>query len=168
MRFSPEAQEMFTEWRTALEMRLRRNELPLSLESHLAKYRKLVPALAMLIHLADNPQGGALPLVVVEQACAWAEYLESHAARLYSPATNPAFSSAHALADRLKAGALKTRFTLRDVYSRHWSELSTPELARKAVNTLVEFDWLRPVEETTGGRPRTWYEVNPRLKEVWP
>ena len=79
-RFDPEAQELFTEWRSELEHRLRRGEEHPALEAHLAKYRSLVPSLALLIHLAD---GGANPVTAesLVKGCAWAEYLESHARR---------------------------------------------------------------------------------------
>ena len=46
LRFAPEAQRLFNEWRTCLEQRLRNGELGPALESHLAKYRSLMPSLA--------------------------------------------------------------------------------------------------------------------------
>ena len=47
------------EWRADLENRLHKGDMAPALESHLAKYRKLVPALALINHLAD---GGAGPI----------------------------------------------------------------------------------------------------------
>ena len=43
LRFGPEALEEFRIWRDTLEARLRGGDLQPALESHLAKYRKLVP-----------------------------------------------------------------------------------------------------------------------------
>jgi hypothetical protein len=57
LRFEDPAQEAFDEWRKELEMRLRRGDLSPALESHLAKFRKLVPALALTSHLADGGRG---------------------------------------------------------------------------------------------------------------
>jgi hypothetical protein len=51
LRLDREAHGIFLEWRTDLERRLRSSGLPPALESHLAKYRKLVPALARINHL---------------------------------------------------------------------------------------------------------------------
>lgn len=53
LRFALEAQGLFVEWRGELEARLRTGGLPEALESHLAKYRSLIPSLALLIHLVD-------------------------------------------------------------------------------------------------------------------
>ena len=58
LRFSPKAQAVFDIWRAELEGKLR-SDLPEALESHLAKYRKLMPALALLLHLADGEIGRA-------------------------------------------------------------------------------------------------------------
>jgi putative DNA primase/helicase len=105
LRFAPEAHELFLDWRTELEHRLRSGEEPALLESHLAKYRSLVPSLALLIHLADV---GAGPIGehALHQACAWSEYLESHARRVYVPALSPVGAAARALADRIMQGDL--------------------------------------------------------------
>lgn len=54
LRLDPAALDMFVTWRTELENRLRTSELPLAMESHLSKYRKLVPGLSLIIHLANK------------------------------------------------------------------------------------------------------------------
>lgn len=46
-RFTEEAQEVFKQYRHEFETALRSGDHP-ALESHLAKYRKLVPAIALL------------------------------------------------------------------------------------------------------------------------
>src|SRR5262245_27421141 len=61
-RFDEEAAETFLGWRADLERRLRGDELSPALEGHLAKYRKLVPALALIDHLA----GGGIGNVGIE------------------------------------------------------------------------------------------------------
>lgn len=57
LRLEPEALEAFTDWRCTFEARLRSGDLFPALESHLAKYRKLVPALSLTFHLADGYSG---------------------------------------------------------------------------------------------------------------
>jgi putative DNA primase/helicase len=57
LHFSSEAQRSFDQWREKLEPRVRSGDEHPALESHLAKYRSLVPSLALLIHLADGPSG---------------------------------------------------------------------------------------------------------------
>ena len=108
MRFTDEAQEVFDRWRDELETRLRTEELPPALESHLAKYRSLMPSLALIFHLIEyvdgTAEGGAVGLRPALQAAAWCEYLETHAARLYSSAENPAMEGARTLLDRIRKG----------------------------------------------------------------
>jgi putative DNA primase/helicase len=81
-RFDEEAHGIFLDWRTNLERRLRSGEESPALEGHLAKYRKLVPTLALLNHIGDNEQTGAVSQKSVVRALAFARYLESHARRI--------------------------------------------------------------------------------------
>jgi hypothetical protein len=159
-RFDPEAQELFTEWRSTLEHRLRRGDDHPAIEAHLAKYRSLVPSLALLIHLAD---GGKNPIGIsaLERACAWAEYLESHARRVYSRGLAPDYVAARALATKILKRDLPGEFTLRDIYRPQWVALTTREEAVKAVDVLVDLHWLRELKEETGGRPSQKFVVNP-------
>jgi len=57
-RFSPDAQELFVKRLARLEARVRGEELHPALVSHLSKYRKLMPALALLFELADWAAAG--------------------------------------------------------------------------------------------------------------
>ena len=86
LRFGIDAYEMFTDWRTTLERRLRSSELHIALEAHLAKYRKLVPGLSLICHLADGLIG-PVGVAAVRRAIAWATYLETHAQRAYGSVT---------------------------------------------------------------------------------
>jgi putative DNA primase/helicase len=102
-RFAPDAQELFIKWLAKLEARVRGDELHPVLVSHLSKYRKLMPALALLFELADWAAAGPgvegdaagpdqclrVSLEHAKQAVAWCEYLESHARRIYSCVTTP-------------------------------------------------------------------------------
>ena len=165
LRFRPDAQNQFTEWRADLESRGRGDQEPALIEAHLAKYRSLVPSLALLIHLADVGQGPVGKAALV-QACAWSEYLESHARRMYAPALSPSSAAGHALAGRLLNNELEDGFTLRDIYNRGWHGLSTRDEAQEAVSLLEDLDWLGGQTEKTGGRPTIRYRINPRISEV--
>ena len=124
LRFEPTAQALFNEWREVLERRLRDgSEHPL-MEAHLAKYRSMVPSLALVLHLTTAVEG-PIDYEALERAIAWAEYLEPHARRVYAPGISPDLTAAHAIAARIKAGDVEKSFTARDVYRRGWSGLST-------------------------------------------
>jgi putative DNA primase/helicase len=123
-RFASDAQELFTEWRAELEAKIRGDELHPALVSHLSKYRKLMPALAVLFHLAETAAGNGdadtVSLRHAQQAAAWCEYLESHARRVYSCIVTPQLRAARELADKIKHRKVGTErfFSCRDVYLR--------------------------------------------------
>lgn len=165
LRFTHEAQELFTEWRTELEHRLRNNDEPPCLEAHLAKYRSLIPSLALLLHVADN-KTGSVGITELEKALAWGEYLESHARRVYSLGTKADIESAQRLLKQLQKGALEDPFTLRDVYRHGWSGLTTPQEAESALVTLEEYHYIQRTSSTTGGRPTELFWINPVLREI--
>ena len=165
-RFAPDAQERFKEWRHSFENRLRSEDLPPAFEGHLGKYRKLVPSLAVLIHIAEW-QADGVSLPALERALAWADYLESHAARVYQSGTVADSEGAKALLRKLMNGSagLPEQFTARQVRRKGWSGLSTPEDAERACEALVEKGWLIPTQHNPtdrGGRPTESYRLNPR------
>jgi hypothetical protein len=162
LRFAPDAQALFDDWRIDLEPRLRSGEEHPAIESHLAKFRKPVPAIALLIHLADAGTG-PVGTDATRKALAWARYLESHARRIYSIAINPGSTAARALSKRLENGDLKDGFTLREVYRKHWGGLSDRDSLEPAVDTLVALGWLNEVNLNTGGKPKTTYWINPKI-----
>ena len=160
LRFKPDAQDEFDSWRQHHEERLRK-ELPPSLDSHLAKYRSLVPSLALLCHLADHPQGGPVSRTAVLRAVAWAEYLETHARRLYAQALAPDVVAAIELDRHLPD--LPDPFKARDVYRRHWRHLDR-EGTQAALEVLEDYGRVT-AECTTGvGRPTKNYRVHPSLR----
>jgi hypothetical protein len=79
--FTDHAQHTFFVWLTELEReKLNAEEEPILLE-HFAKYRKLVPSLALIFHLINVASGkarGPISVDCVERAAAWYEYLEGH------------------------------------------------------------------------------------------
>jgi len=164
LRFDQEAQSLFDDWRAKLEERLRSGDLHPALESHLAKYRSLIPSLALLIHLADDGRG-CVKASSLRKALAWAAYLESHAIRIYAIVTNPAAIAAKALAKRIEKGELKDGFSLRDIYRKHWTGLCQKEAVEMGVDLLLELGWLKDRVEDTGGKPKVTYLINPSLSE---
>lgn len=163
LRFDAEAQGLFAEWRADFEHRIRSGNDHAAFESHLAKYRKLVPALALLIHLADDP-AGAIGETALLKALAWADYLESHARRAYASVTQAEVEGARVLLQRIRRGEVSSPFAPRDVYLKHWACLSKPEEVHEAVRLLADLDYLRIEEQATGGRPRGAIWINPKVK----
>jgi hypothetical protein len=173
-RFAADAQELFMVWLAELEAKIRPNELHPALISHLAKYRSLMPSLALLFELADWAAGtgsaDTVSLQHTKQAVAWCKYLESHARRVYSCVVTPQLRAAGELADKIKDRKVGANgfFPCRDVYLKNWSGLNTPELVRMAADVLQDAGWIRELSVESGpfgGRPSNRYAVNPRVWE---
>jgi putative DNA primase/helicase len=163
LRFDEAAQGEFLRWLEEHERRLREASEHSLLDSHLGKYIKAVPALALIGHLADH-EHGPVGLPALRRAIGWARYLESHARRVYSSATRPEIGAAHLLDKRIARGDLGETFTARDVYRNGWSGLPNHDIVTAGCELLVRLGRLRVVEVETGGRPSVRYLANPRLK----
>jgi hypothetical protein len=57
------------------------------------------------------------------------------------------------------------RLTARDIQRRTFAGMQTAQTIEKALTVLEAADWVRKSTEPTGGRPRTFYMVNPKLLE---
>ena len=162
--FADRAQEIFYEWLLGIEARAKAEEYPPMCE-HLSKYPSLVPSLALVFHLIEVA-GGAAPGPVSEAAvvlaCAWADVLESHARRVYGMSSDTTQAAAAALAKKIKEGKLEKKFTVRDVYRKHWTLLDEAG-ARAACQELEAEGWLRKVPFEEGKKPKEEFEVNPKI-----
>ncbi|MEP6961390.1 MAG: YfjI family protein [Acidobacteriota bacterium] len=177
-RFDPAAQALFVSYLQVLEEKVRgENDLHPALVSHLSKYRSLMPSLALLFGLADRASGlegdwgdfsNQISLEHAQQAAAFCDYLESHAVRVYSCVTTPQMRAARDLASKIKERKVDGVFTCRKIYLKGWSGLDTVEAVKLASQVLCDAGWVRELEtvqELTGGRPTTRYEINPRIWE---
>jgi putative DNA primase/helicase len=171
-RFSPAAQEIFVEWLVPFETEIRGDTMHPAMVSHLAKYRKLIPALALVFALIDTPDsGGVIHEDELIRALAWGEYLRPHANRLYAAAVMPETTDAASLLAKIKAGKLTDTdgvmlesFTPRQIAVKGWAGLGTPDSVRKAADLLADYAWLRKdltPTGATGGRPSERYTINP-------
>jgi len=164
LQFDAEAQSEFNHWRKELEAELRSGKLDPAEESHLSKYRKLTPALALLDALIENK-------VVVDKeslirAIQLAEYFHSHAKRVYASGANQVVVVADALLKRIKLGDVQDGFSIRDVYINDWSQLKDKKALAEAVELLCDLGYLKRreiVPSNKGGRPTVVYLLNPAL-----
>lgn len=164
LRMTPEAQKVFLDWREELENNIRGDKLPEALANHFAKYRKLVPSLALIIHLAEG-NTGAVCKSAVAMAIGWAVYLESHAWRVYGSQTHEEVKTAKKVLAKIKQNKLKGSFSSRDVWRPNWSMLTDREKVKGALDLLVDYRWLNvETHRDTGGRPSTSYLLNPAAR----
>ena len=160
LNFDVAGQEAFNAWRETFERRFLIEDLPPALEAHLAKYRSLLPSLALIFHLIDTPDQAAVGAQHVARAEAWLAYLETHASRLYAQVMDPGMVAAIALSKRL--GDLPEPFTVRDIYRRGWAGLDR-DATRKAISVLVDLNHIAPERVDSGTKPQTVYHKNPKL-----
>lgn len=157
----------FLAYRTDLERRLRSGDLSPALEGHLAKYRKLIPALALINHLADGGKGD-VSRVAVLKALAFGTYLESHARRIYGASNTVDVAAATAILDHIRNGDLTDGFTARDVHQKGWSNLTDRDHVQAGLDLLIDLDCIVAAMEGPapyGGRPKVTYTINPKVRK---
>jgi Protein of unknown function (DUF3987) len=171
--FSPDAQRFFYDWLTAHEGKLRRNgEEPIMIE-HLAKFRSLMPSLALIFHaieVTDGTASGPVTLRSAQRAAQWCDYLETHARRIYGLVNDIEIQAAARLASKIQEGAIQDRFTARDVYRKHWGLLDDKELVALALDELELLGWVRKEPPTAphvpgfGRTPLPVFRINPKVR----
>jgi len=165
LQFTDEAQAVYIEWATDLH----RNKLTAdeheAFQSHLGKYEALMTSLALIIHISEGGTG-PVDLKATLKACAWCDFLESHARRVYAPFVHPELMAATRLARKISAGEIVQGMTVRDIVRKNWSGIGDKKRAIKALELLEDYGWLRVLKEQTGGRPTEVISIHPQLRKV--
>jgi hypothetical protein len=166
LHFADDAQEFFNEWLKDLELRLRDPQQGWddARHSHFAKYRSLMPGIALLCHLAsgNGSQDTPITLDATARAARWCTFLEAHAERVYAMRDR---SIEEVLIDKIRRGKLPDGLTVRALQRDHLAGHRAAELY-KALEELEQHGWLRrdtvkPAPGSRGGRPSTRIFVNP-------
>lgn len=163
LHFDDQAQQVFNAWLLANEQLLGSGRIDHARQSHLAKYRSLIPALALLFHLLDSHDDGVCEVCIIK-AIGFAKFLKRHADRIYASISGHDQEAARSLARHLIDGDLSQGFTCRSVVMKGWSGLSNKARAQEALDALVEFGWLY-AEEVRIGRPTVKYYLHPQAGE---
>ncbi|HAG08453.1 MAG TPA: hypothetical protein DCK87_02635 [Desulfotomaculum sp.] len=148
-----------------MEKKIRTEEQPIMAE-HLAKYRSLMPALALINHSIDIAGGqaeGQVSEQAATQAAAGTEVLESHARRVYGQVEDISQRAARELAGKILQGRLQDSFTIYDVYKNHW-HLLDKDNAKKATEELCEANWLKKQNvEILNRQTKEVFLINPKI-----
>ena len=166
-RFSDDAQSIFNNWLTELQLiKIKQEENPLMCE-HFGKFRSLMPSLALIFHcidIADGKAQGNVSAQSAQLAVEWCKYLESHARRIYAMAESPEHEAAVKLSVKIKSLALPTPFSSKNVYDKHWHGLKDKVEVEAACEILIDENWLimtRKPKPSTGRPPLPEYHINP-------
>jgi putative DNA primase/helicase len=177
VRFAPDAQELFFAWLAELESKIRSESgMHPAMVSHLAKYRSLMPTLAMNFMLADRAASDQaidddeiVGLDHAQQAARFCGYLESHAQRVYACLVSPEARAARELSRHIQIRHVPDVFRARDIYRKGWTGLDTPDRVDAALGVLEDADWIQATQISpasgAGGRPTETWIVNPRVHE---
>jgi hypothetical protein len=164
LRLDDVAETAFVAWRENLERRLRAPDgMQYMLEGHISKYRKLVPVLSLINHLAEDEARGPISGRAMEQALRFVEYLESHAKRIYGcrKATNA--DAAKAILERIKHNYLGDGFKQREITHDHsWAGLKEEDVVVEGLKLLCATGWIKPetvLPGSQGGRPSIIFRV---------
>jgi len=170
VRFDDGAQVTFDQWRERLEGSLQDEENP-TIEAHLAKYRSLMPSLALILHLVNIAEryeaeagadlGGEVQPISQQaavMAVQWCDYLESHARRIYGMGEHEEVDGARRLLDRVRKQSLQT-FTCREIVRKGWAGLNTTAQVKTALDVANFYGWLEAEEVGGTGRPSTAYHL---------
>ncbi len=174
LNFDTNAQQLFYTWLGELEARLKNpgNKLSEARISHLAKYRQLLPAIALVCHIASRPGAEDEPVSwdAAERARAWCAYLDAHADRIYALAGDNGYIEGEIVRRIEKGKATKGKpsgsIKVRDL---HRSLPGDPKIDRvqAACEQLEEHGWLRLEEvQPKIGRPHWIAHINPLAIQV--
>jgi putative DNA primase/helicase len=170
LRFDDDAQQLFNGWLCDLVDRERSEKEPDAMLELLAKTRKLVPALALLLQLGRDPRSTSIDVEALENAIELSHIAESHQRRLHDCASEDVHV-AHLIWGKLLEGKLDAKgFSIRDILRHGWTGLTDAAAVKEAVASLQDRYWICGLEWKpaggAGGRPSTRFRVNPATQEV--
>lgn len=163
MRFDPVAQDAFRDWMEGIQGEARSRSLPSAIESHILKMPKTVASLALIFDLIEGDGDDLIGDTAILRALGWADYLRTHANRLYAAGQAMAEDGARLIVDRREM--LPEAFTVRDIQRKQWTGLTDRDAIVTSIETLLGTHHCREVAGSNStGRPSTLYVWNPHLK----
>ena len=170
LKFSAEAQVIYNEWIEKLENRLLNHDSESeAMQTHLGKYRSLMPSLSLIFHLlnfSDHKMTEArIHPSVARLAIKWCDYLEGHARKVYGLLGELQLDSSKAFVKKVNEGRIKDGDSLRDIYRHNWSHLKTVKDVDAAIALLKDHGWVQTQFLPTGGAPTEVIRINPKWLE---
>lgn len=170
--YDDEAQELANQWMEELQQRLEDPSLSHLFETHLSKYKSLMPSLAALFCLirAFGSDEGVVPETIdgdsVKLAIDWCHFLESHAKKAYGEHLEPTKSAARNLLKKIKKKQIKDFDRPRDLYRKRWKGLSTSDEMDSALEMLEKLGWLRVEAINSDGKAIDVIRLHPSLRMI--
>jgi hypothetical protein len=168
LRFSSEAQQAFDAWHTDIENDNRKGGHPEYWESHRGKLPKLLAALCIILHRANEVITGIkddeVSATTLRDAQKLVHYYEAHALRCYESVETVAVTDARKIMKLIQQKKIESRFKAVDIYSRNLSGLRSPERVNAGLQVLKEAGWIAlDRRKGTIGRPSEEWVSHPSL-----
>jgi putative DNA primase/helicase len=156
LHFDAAAQALFNTWYIEHMQEIRRGEIHPALQSHFMKMPQTIAGLALLFELIDGGRN-TVGAVATARALDWADYLKSHAGRLYGAAINAPLMGARLIYER--RDKLPEPFTPRETRLKGWAGLDNLEAVNDALAILADHHLVIGYEVAgeKGGRPSKRY-----------
>jgi hypothetical protein len=175
LRFDQPAQQIFTEWYTKNQCRIRQGTESRGYLMHLSKYAGLFARLAIVHHLIRFVLDDTSYPALVDETTAGDvksfidDYLEPHARRIHQHLSSaPALQAARHIAQWIINTPAMTAFTAREIRRKAWVGLTSQDDVNSALDYLANVvGWIAPTTDLPGprgGRPTTRYLVNPLVR----
>jgi hypothetical protein len=163
LKFSNDAQLLFDNWLHENWLKAKQCTQP-AFESHITKYKKLMPSLALIFQLVNDVDKNVCPQYVsvesTKLAIEWCLYLESHARRVYECEVIYGVKEAKLLLKRISEGQIKTLDTIRDLYRKQWTGLKTTEAVKAGLKVLEDYGYVIVHQVMVKRKPTHLIEVN--------
>lgn len=164
LRFDNEAQKLFYAWFDSNEQFIRQKNLHPAMESHLIKFRSLIPSLALILELAQDPTAKKIGVEATNMASAWGLYLRQHAERIYNSAIDPVPINALSILGKLEDGKLSNPFMYGDIRRSNWAGLNDKADVLVALELLEDRGFIRTtVTASNTGKLSTVFYAHPQI-----
>lgn len=155
IQLSESAYKIFKMWHVTMRHYVDSENVAPAMAAHLLKSAEAVLSLALIFQLCTDVNSQLISASAMSMAVAWADYLKSHAQRLYHSKNMSEISAAQRIIKSRED--LPSAFTPRDVYRKNWAGIDR-ECVLSAILLLLDFGHLHEVVEQTAGRPSKLYQ----------
>lgn len=167
LRFHPDAQRIFNNWREDLEGKLRRQSLSEDLESHLSKYRSLVPSIALIVEIISCISKQQKIMCIhqesLDMALKWVEFLEAHARKVYAEEASKEALGMWQLSRKILGKSVNDYDSIRSIYRHKWPGLHNSEEVQNAISLLADYSWATTETIKNGPGQSIVIRINPEV-----
>ena len=163
-RFDDLALKEFVHWRTNLESRLRSGKInSLHFESHIAKYRSLIPSLALIFQVVNDLKSESVGLSSLNLATKWGCFLESHINKIYQLDCDQNITPGQVLATKIIQKQIHDETKVRLILRRSFAGINNTQKLDQACQYLEDLNWIKMIVKKTRGRSSTILQINPKI-----